>query len=83
MVLNVKRTTKMYYNIYDEYIINIVVHVFGYIYVIGLIHAPRMEQVTIINVQQTNGTVHTPTRTRHNKVPKKTKATLWFNKICR
>jgi len=45
----------MLYNIYDEYIINILTRVFGYIYVIGLILARKMEQVTIINVQTEKG----------------------------
>jgi len=55
MVHSIKRTNKMLYNIYDEYVINILTRVFGYIYVIGRILARKMEQVTIINVQTEKG----------------------------
>ena len=56
MVHNVKRTNKMHCNIYDEYIMYIVVLCFGCIYFIGVIHARKMEQVTIISVQKAKAT---------------------------
>ena len=60
----------MHCNIYDEYTMNIVAQVFGYIWVTGLIHARKMEQVTIINVQQANATstyAHKNTRQKSAK----------------
>jgi hypothetical protein len=69
----------MQYNFSDEYFIKIVVDCFGYIYIIGLIHTRKMEQVTITNVRQANAKCGLQT----TKEVLKTNAATWFNKMCR